>query len=133
MNAAEILRAGIVVSSFAGQRLNPALAFGNSRKRWSPRNKHVGPILNRMKPMPQPEYPTLQELRDEIFGGVLNLSGKGIRALPETLGQLFQVRKLDLSNNSLTALPDSIGRLRVEQLSLSNNKLAILLLESESC
>ncbi|HEY1172441.1 MAG TPA: COR domain-containing protein [Verrucomicrobiae bacterium] len=47
--------------------------------------------------------------------------------LPETLGQLNQLQKLDLSGNQLTALPKSLGELwQLQVLNLSKNRLTSL-------
>jgi Leucine-rich repeat (LRR) protein len=57
----------------------------------------------------------------------LNLSNNRLTALPESLGQVVQLPALDLANNQLTALPESLGRLaRLESLDLYNNQLTAL-------
>jgi len=60
-------------------------------------------------------------LRTQATG--LDLSGSGdtrLTELPESLGQLTQLGKLDLSGNRLTVLPESLSRLtRLLSLDLS--------------
>jgi len=62
-------------------------------------------------------------LRTQATG--LDLSGSGdtrLTELPESLGQLTQLGKLDLSGNRLTALPASLGRLdNLERLEAKSN------------
>jgi hypothetical protein len=41
----------------------------------------------------------------------LDLFGRGLTALPESLGQLTQLQSLNLRYNQLTALPESLGQL----------------------
>jgi Leucine-rich repeat (LRR) protein len=41
----------------------------------------------------------------------LDLSGMGLTALPEAIGQLTSLRRLNVSRNQLTALPEAIGEL----------------------
>lgn len=49
----------------------------------------------------------------------LNLSDRGLTALPPTIGRLSSLISLDLSGNNLTSLPDEIGRLsRLQSLDL---------------
>lgn len=55
---------------------------------------------------------------------ILNLSDNQLTQLPDRLGQLTQLRRLDLWNNQLRELPDSIGQLtQLEYLDISNNQL----------
>ena len=42
----------------------------------------------------------------------LDLGGNQLTALPEAIGQLSQLQRLDLSDNQLTALPEAIGQLQ---------------------
>jgi len=57
----------------------------------------------------------------------LNLAENRLTALPETIGRLFQLRKLVLSRNELAALPESIGSLaRLVTLDVTENRLAAL-------
>ena len=54
----------------------------------------------------------------------LDLSKNQLTALPNSLGQLTQLTELDLSNNQLTVLPDSLGQLTpLQKLSFSVNPL----------
>src|SRR6266576_1793114 len=47
--------------------------------------------------------------------------------LPESLGQLTQLQKLDVSGNRLTALPESLCQLtQLHRLSLDGNQLTAL-------
>ena len=63
--------------------------------------------------------------RDRAF--ILNLSGQGLTALPEAIGQLTQLLVLDLSRNQLTALPEAIGQLtQLQWLDLNDNALTAL-------
>jgi hypothetical protein len=77
------------------------------------------------------EFPGLTEL-PESLGQLtqlrsLNLSGNQLTALPESLGQLTQLQLLDLSDNQLTALPEWLGQLtQLRSLNLSGNQLIAL-------
>ncbi len=54
----------------------------------------------------------------------LNLSGKGLTALPPEIGQLTSLELLNLSDNNLTGLPPEIGQLTsLKWLYLGNNNL----------
>lgn len=55
---------------------------------------------------------------------MLNLCGKGLTYLPESISQLKFLQNLDLRNNNLTELPESIGKLEfLEELILHDNAL----------
>jgi internalin A len=57
----------------------------------------------------------------------LDLSDLGLKALPEAIGKLTQLRDLDVSDNQLIALPDAIGRLsQLTTLDVSRNQLTAL-------
>jgi len=53
---------------------------------------------------------------------ILNICGKGLNYLPESIIQLQYLQTLDLRNNNLTELPESIGNLEfLEELILHDN------------
>ena len=55
---------------------------------------------------------------------ILNLGGKGLNYLPESIEQLKFLQILDLRNNNLPELPESIGNLKfLEELILNDNAL----------
>ncbi len=57
----------------------------------------------------------------------LNLSGRGLTALPTEVIQATHLQELDLVGNELTVLPPDIGRLtNLRQLKLDNNQLTTL-------
>jgi internalin A len=57
----------------------------------------------------------------------LDLSSLGLSVLPESIGQLTQLRELGLSKNRLTALPESVGQLtQLRHLDFSLNQFAAL-------
>ena len=47
----------------------------------------------------------------QAHGSRLDLTGLGLIAVPDSIGQLTALTDLDLSGNQLTAVPDSIGQL----------------------
>ncbi|MHA1342068.1 MAG: leucine-rich repeat domain-containing protein, partial [Promethearchaeota archaeon] len=52
---------------------------------------------------------------------------KLITSLPETFGNLSNLKELDLNDNELTSLPETFGNLsNLKELNLINNKLASL-------
>ena len=54
---------------------------------------------------------------------VLNISNNQIKQLPESIGNLERLHVLNASSNNLKALPNSIGRLkRLQTLDLRNNR-----------
>ena len=62
---------------------------------------------------------------DEVI--MLDLRGRNLRTLPESIGNLRSLQKLYLSNNNLEHLPESIGNLRsLKTLDLSENSLQTL-------
>ena len=78
-----------------------------------------------------------QKIADALRSGAteLDLRSMALTELPESIGQLTQLKKLDLSwgykdekqKNQLTALPDSLGQLtQLTSLNLSNNQLTAL-------
>ncbi|GAA2854972.1 hypothetical protein GCM10010517_13060 [Streptosporangium fragile] len=46
----------------------------------------------------------------------LDLSGFGLKALPESLGDLTHLTELNLRGNRLTALPESLGSLTASKI-----------------
>jgi Leucine-rich repeat (LRR) protein len=57
----------------------------------------------------------------------LNLVGKGLTSLPDTIGYLVNLESLELDENKLTSLPDTIGNLvNLKRLYLTNNELTSL-------
>ncbi|MCI0423847.1 MAG: ADP-ribosylation factor-like protein, partial [Acidobacteria bacterium] len=61
----------------------------------------------------------------------LNLDKMGLTELPESLGQLRQLEKLELNMNNLKSLPESLGNLtRLRELWLYGNRELTLLPES---
>lgn len=59
----------------------------------------------------------------------LDLDDQGIETIPDDIGDLNEthISEINLSNNEITSLPDSIGKLKkVDQLYLSHNELVAL-------
>ena len=57
----------------------------------------------------------------------LDLTRLGLQSVPPEIGQLAQLRELDLSGNQFTTLPEAVGELTVLQgLYLWNNQLTTL-------
>jgi len=58
----------------------------------------------------------------------LGLVGKRLTALPESIGNLTSLQRLDLSRNELTSLPESITRITsLQRLYLEANQLTSIL------
>jgi internalin A len=68
----------------------------------------------------------IQEAR-ENRNNTLNLSNQALTELPESITQLSQLQSLMLDGNRLTTLPESLARLsQLQLLSLINNRLTML-------
>ena len=66
----------------------------------------------------------LDEAERRLEGQLSNLK---LSTLPEAIGRLCQLRRLDLSGNQLSTLPKAIGRLsQLQGLYLSANQLCVL-------
>ncbi|XP_028819765.1 leucine-rich repeat and calponin homology domain-containing protein 1 isoform X2 [Denticeps clupeoides] len=58
---------------------------------------------------------------------ILNVSNNRLNSLPESLGQLSSLMELDISCNEITSLPRHIGRLRaLRELNVRRNLLCVL-------
>ena len=69
----------------------------------------------------------VEALRFLLSKTIINLSNKGLSALPESICNLQNLQGLDLYNNNLSRLPESIGNLQnLEELDLADNKLSSL-------
>jgi serine/threonine protein kinase len=63
----------------------------------------------------------------QVIDGVLDLSQKNLKEIPEEIFDLVEITKLDLSDNQLTSLPSDIGKLvNLKELSVFNNQLTSL-------
>lgn len=105
-------------------------------------------------PTPKPEATSGPVQQKATVGAELDLSGRGLTSIPmevfsrtdlvrldlsnnrltqapqSQIGQLVNLKYLDLSGNSLTGLPAELGRLdKLEVLDVSNNKLTGLPME----
>ncbi|MBI5355421.1 MAG: leucine-rich repeat domain-containing protein [Candidatus Aenigmarchaeota archaeon] len=73
---------------------------------------------------PEEEY---KNRRIDAYGeGVtyLNMAGKGLSELPDSIGNLSSLQRLYVHNNSLQYLPDSIRNLKnLQQFDVDDNKL----------
>ena len=71
-------------------------------------------------------------LPDDIFNGFekvthLHFGNVALNNVPESIGNLTNLRRLDLGSNNLTVLPESIGNLtNLTSLNLNFNKLTVL-------
>jgi len=65
---------------------------------------------------------------------ILDVSGCGIRALPEEFPGMIRLLELNLGNNHLTTLPTEFGKMsRLVSLNLSDNKLQDLPISMGNC
>ena len=77
--------------------------------------------------MQRKELVQLIERAEQEGATRLDLTGRGLTALPPEIGQLTSLASLDLMSNQLTALPPEIGQLTsLTSLNLSSNKLTVL-------
>jgi hypothetical protein len=67
------------------------------------------------KKMPRYDEKTLLKITE------LNLSSLGLSSLPEELGNLKNLKKLDLQENNLISLPENITALKLTHLNLRKN------------
>lgn len=71
----------------------------------------------------------VQKIEEARWSGAIeiDLGNMKLTELPESLGQLKQLRTLNLSDNQLTTLPEWLGQLKqLRELYLSNNQLTLL-------
>lgn len=69
----------------------------------------------------------IREVAAKPRATLLDLSNLGLTTLPESLGQLTQLRHLRLFDNALTTLPEWIGQLtQLQRLNLTRNRLTSL-------
>ncbi len=62
------------------------------------------------------------ENKDNVY--ILDLSNQELIEIPESIGDLIKIESLNLSRNSLTKLPKSMGNLqKLKFLNISNNKM----------
>jgi Leucine-rich repeat (LRR) protein len=62
--------------------------------------------------------------QEALQGQRLDLSNRGLSALPPEVGRLTNLERLDLTGNQLTSLPPEVGRLtNVRTLDLGRNRL----------
>src|SRR5260221_2414438 len=76
-----------------------------------------------------PEEFAEERIREALASGAekLDLSFLGLRALPESIGQLRRLQTLSFGGNQLSALPESLGKLgMLEELRVDNNQLRAL-------
>ena len=73
----------------------------------------------------QSEFTSLDEaLKNPVRVRSLNIKGRNIGALPETIGKLVNLERLDVSGNRLTTLPQALFQLKkLKYLNLTANLL----------
>ena len=77
--------------------------------------------------MASDRLPALRELQPVEQDQVLDLSARGLNALPPEVSQLADLQELNLALNQLTALPPEIGQLTgLQKLWLDGNQLIAL-------
>ena len=63
-------------------------------------------------------------IRRAVAMDTLDLSGRGLIGLPDSVGRLMPRQRVDLSGNDLPSLPKGIGQwTKVQELDVSNNRL----------
>lgn len=57
----------------------------------------------------------------------LDLSGKVLTEIPDSIGQLTSLKILDLSRNKITEIPESIGKLvNLQTINLKSNQISMI-------
>jgi len=75
----------------------------------------------------QPGAPAIRVLQDALSGDSLNLQSMGLGRLCAEIARFASVRRVDLSRNHLTELPEAIGLLPLlARLDLTGNRIAAL-------
>lgn len=84
-------------------------------------------ILELLQSIDDGYTPTEKELCDLKIMRMANFSALELENLPESIGNLSQLMRLDVSGNQLTNLPESIGNLsQLMELRVSGNQLTSL-------
>lgn len=69
---------------------------------------------------------SVESVTDSANGRItaISLAGRNARVLPSIIGDLTELRKLDMSNNAITAIPFELGNCsKLEELLLHHNKI----------
>jgi GTPase SAR1 family protein len=77
----------------------------------------------------QAYYEAEKRIEEALKSGAtkLDLSSMELNELPESIGQLTQLRALEIADNHLTALPDWVGNLaQLEELNITGNRVRTL-------